>query len=353
MLLQIKKKYLLIKQVRGKAWLLLFLLPLQVFAQDITGIWTGFLQTTGSQVHYELAITENKEKLAGYSLTIFTFNGVENTGVKSIKLKSKKGKISLEDDELIYNNYTTPSKRVKLFGELFLKTKDSILIMEGTFTTRSMDIRFANENVFKGTIHLQKQNNFTQTKLLSKLEEMNLLATLSFIPSETKEKDIVSVPVKVKDPPPVVRSKPKEKTSPSVNSGLPPIKTAAVKNTGNTSADITARKTEILKTVYFKSDSLVIRLFDNGQVDGDTVSVLLNGKIIISKKGLTANAITQTIYMASVPGDSLVLVMYAENLGTIPPNTGLLVLQDGDDRYEIRFAGDLEKNAAIVLKRKR
>jgi hypothetical protein len=31
----------------------------------------------------------------------------------------------------------------------------------------------------------------------------------------------------------------------------------------------------------------------------------------------------------------------------------LLILQDGDDRYEIRFAGDLQKNSAIILKRKK
>lgn len=44
--------------------------------------------------------------------------------------------------------------------------------------------------------------------------------------------------------------------------------------------------------------------------------------------------------------------MYAENLGTIPPNTGLLILQDGESRHEIRFAGDLKNNSAIILKKK-
>jgi hypothetical protein len=45
--------------------------------------------------------------------------------------------------------------------------------------------------------------------------------------------------------------------------------------------------------------------------------------------------------------------MYAENLGRIPPNTGLLTLMDGEDRYDIRFSGDFQKNSAIILKRKR
>jgi hypothetical protein len=45
--------------------------------------------------------------------------------------------------------------------------------------------------------------------------------------------------------------------------------------------------------------------------------------------------------------------MYAENLGSLPPNTGLLVLQYDNKRQEIRFSGDLNKNAAINFKEKK
>jgi hypothetical protein len=47
------------------------------------------------------------------------------------------------------------------------------------------------------------------------------------------------------------------------------------------------------------------------------------------------------------------LVLFAENLGTIPPNTGLLTIRDGDDIYQVRFSADLQKNATIVLRRKK
>ena len=119
-----------------------------------------------------------------------------------------------------------------------------------------------------------------------------------------------------------------------------------------TSQELAKRKIETIRTVDFKSDSLVLTLYDNGVIDGDTVSVVLNGKVIISKQVLNTNAIKKTIYFTPDLGDSLQVIMYAENLGKIPPNTGLLILQDGDDRYEIRFAGDLQKNSAIILKRK-
>jgi hypothetical protein len=83
------------------------------------------------------------------------------------------------------------------------------------------------------------------------------------------------------------------------------------------------------------------------------VSVLLNGKIIIAKEGLKATAINRTVYITPDMGDSIILVLYAENLGKYPPNTGLLVIHDGDDVYQVRFSADLQTNAAVILRRKK
>jgi hypothetical protein len=118
-------------------------------------------------------------------------------------------------------------------------------------------------------------------------------------------------------------------------------------------AALANRKTEVIQNIFFTSDSLVLSIYDNGTIDGDTVSVVLNGQVILARKGLTANAIRTTIPVTPAMGDSLQLVMYAENLGSIPPNTGLLIVQDGDQRYDIRFAGDMKKSSAVVLRRKR
>jgi len=336
---------------------LLLLFPLKFFAQDITGVWTGFLQTTGNQqLPYELVISGDNDKLAGYSLTIFTFDGIENTGIKSMKLKNKKGILSIEDGELIYNNYKTQPKRVKLSGTLYVQGKDSGMIMYGTFSTRTIDFRATDQTSFNGTIRLQKKKNFRQTKLVTKLDEMNLLNSLSFMQTKTKEKDVVSSPVKEnlpqtkqKEPETIV----KNKTEPIIQPKEKPVVKTLQPVVTNSAADLVKRKTEVIRSVLFKSDSLVINLYDNGQIDGDTVSVVLNGKVIISRQGLTAKAITTTVHITPDLGDSLQLIMYAENLGRIPPNSGLLILQDGDDRYDIRFSGDFQRNSAIILKRKR
>ncbi len=115
---------------------------------------------------------------------------------------------------------------------------------------------------------------------------------------------------------------------------------------------IESRASVPTETIYFKSDSLVLALYDNGEIDGDTVSVLLNGDLIIEKQGLKSAAFKKTIYLAPDDTDSLLLVLYAENLGLYPPNTGLLIVKDGDESYYVRFNADYSKNAAILLRRK-
>ena len=272
-----------------------------------------------TKVPYELVISGDKNNLSGYSMLTFTFDGVENVGVKTTEIKIKRASIAIEDGELIFDNYTTPSRRVKLYGSLVWVGRDSNMTLAGTLATRSMDMRALNENNFKGTIKLQRKPP-AESKLISKLDEMGLADKLSFMQPAVK-KEVAAVPVKEKEI--VIKS----------------------------SKEVVKRETEIIRTVLFKSDSLVISLYDNGEIDGDTVSLVLNGNIILSKQGLTDKAIRKTI-AASEIGDSSKLVLYAENLGRIPPNSGLLILQDGNERYQIRFSGDLQKNSAVILRRR-
>lgn len=117
-------------------------------------------------------------------------------------------------------------------------------------------------------------------------------------------------------------------------------------------AVIAGRKSEFTQEVNYISDSLVLTLYDNGEIDGDTVSVFLNGEVIMAKQGLKASAIKKTIYI-SADREDFSLVLFAENLGKYPPNTGLLVVHDGDEVYNLRFSSDFQKNSGIVFRRKK
>ena len=111
------------------------------------------------------------------------------------------------------------------------------------------------------------------------------------------------------------------------------------------------RTSAFSQIINFSSDSLEIALYDNGEIDGDTVSVFMNGEPILSHQCLKASAIKTTIHLT--PGiPEFNIVLFADNLGKYPPNTGLLVVHDGDDVYNIRFSADLQKNAGVIFRRK-
>ena len=51
--------------------------------------------------------------------------------------------------------------------------------------------------------------------------------------------------------------------------------------------------------------------------------------------------------------ETVEIILVAENLGTLPPNTGLLVVKDGEQTYQVHFSADLQTNASIMFKRKK
>jgi hypothetical protein len=350
-----------------KALFIVFMLPLQIFSQDITGIWTGYMRTTGDNLPYELVISKINEKLSGYSLMIFTVNGNQNSGVKSIKLKNKNGAIVIEDEELVYNDYAGPSRHIKIISELILSAKDSVMTMSGKFLTRTVDFRAKDDSRYSGTVELVKQNNSAQTKLIKLLDKLNLLNSLSFISPKIAKDDKSSATVITDEG--IQTSLPNKKNIGSTQTtvkksvGIPAPKQLnggaaeiflfpKIENNKKILAESIERKTEIVRSVFFKSDSLVLSLYDNGIVDGDSVSVVMNGKVIIANQGLTTKAARFVIHLTPELGDSILITMIADNLGSIPPNTGLLIVEDGDDRNEIRFTGDMQMSSAVLFRRK-
>lgn len=334
-------------------------------AEDITGLWKGTMynDTTRQYLKYEIAISENKGKLIGYSHTYFILNDKEYHGVKRVRVKRRDGKIIVEDLELIANNYPVPpAKGVRQLDVLELEIKDGVMILSGPFSTN----RTREYSSLTGYINVQRKSDFRQSALVPHLEELKLADNLSFVKEEklstVKTETVTEQPVvkpesveKTK----IVKEKPvKEKISKETEKKAEKetVKTELEKKskpeTKQAAADIDNRIIETIQSVYYKSDSLVLTLYDNGEVDGDTVSVVMNGNVIMPNVGLSTNAVKKTIYTTGIAGDSIQLVMYAESLGSLPPNTGLLIIYDGNDRYEIRFSGDLRKNAAIVFRRK-
>ncbi|HMK03941.1 MAG TPA: N-acetylmuramoyl-L-alanine amidase [Ferruginibacter sp.] len=100
-----------------------------------------------------------------------------------------------------------------------------------------------------------------------------------------------------------------------------------------------------VKLLQVKSNKVKIDLYDDGEVDNDIVSLYFNNGMIIDKKTLTAKAHSFTLNLAE--GKTNELILYADNLGDIPPNTALMIITDGVNRYEVRLSADLKNNASV------
>jgi hypothetical protein len=112
------------------------------------------------------------------------------------------------------------------------------------------------------------------------------------------------------------------------------------------------RKNILSKELVVASDSVLLSFYDNGDIDGDSISVFMNSKVVLTHQGLTARAINLYVKLDSTK-DVNEISMFAENLGTIPPNTALMVVTDGVNRYEVYMSSSLTQNSAVRLRRKK
>jgi hypothetical protein len=380
-------------------FLLIALLPVKLLAQqndDLTGLWKGSIynDTTKKTLHYELAISKEKGDLVGYSYTEFDFDGKIGIGVKKVKIQMKDGKVFIQDVELIDNSYpVNPPKNIHQYSVLTLQNTDTVRTLSGTWNTNITKFY----RPVTGTLTVQRKSDYIPTYITEKLDEVRVINQVRFdeahnkidgtivvskgpskqsedsvkaqrqaiVDAQQKQKDDLA---KAKEAQRVAEQKQKDdlakakedqkladqKAVAAAAAALEAAK-AAPKAETPAAEQVTQRKLadDNIQKVYYKSDSLVISLYDNGVVDGDVVSVVMNGEVLFSKQLLTLKASSKVIHITKDTPDSLLLILYAENLGSIPPNTGLLTVHDGESVYEEFFSADLSTNAGIMLIRKK
>jgi hypothetical protein len=112
-----------------------------------------------------------------------------------------------------------------------------------------------------------------------------------------------------------------------------------------------SRRKDIVKTITIEQPTFNLSFYDNGEIDGDSITVFYNGKIVLSHQKLTDKPISLTLSLdKNVPEN--IITMYADNLGTIPPNTALMIVTDGNKRYEVRIESDTEKSGSVIFEPK-
>lgn len=101
----------------------------------------------------------------------------------------------------------------------------------------------------------------------------------------------------------------------------------------------------MVRTVVVTSPHIQIQLYDNGEIDNDTITVFINGKLLLYKQMLTDKPLN--LDFTAIPGVEYELVMYADNLGLIPPNTALMVVKAGSKKFEVFLSSSEQKSATV------
>jgi hypothetical protein len=111
------------------------------------------------------------------------------------------------------------------------------------------------------------------------------------------------------------------------------------------------REKKFIKEIPVTGDSIELRFYDNAEIDGDSITLFLNDKLLFEHIRLTGNAWIVKLSVNDLK-ETNELTMVAENLGSIPPNTAYMVAIVNEKRYDAYLASSEGSSAMIRLNKK-
>lgn len=123
------------------------------------------------------------------------------------------------------------------------------------------------------------------------------------------------------------------------------------KNTPPPPPELVQRMDQLVRTIEVNEPDILIEFYDNGEIDNDTISVYHNNTRVVKDGRLTYRPITVKLHCTE-PNEQHEVVVVAENLGDIAPNTALMVVTVGKKRYEVFLSTTEQKNARVVFQYK-
>jgi hypothetical protein len=373
------------KKVFASYWLVFSLLvslsPVQSNAQDLTGIWKGYFISDGGD-YYKLEFQVAQSNSYGvtgvsysyldvrfYGKATMTGNFLKTSSTFRIReVRTVEVKSTLGGATCIMNydfKYTRSGKEEFLEGTYLGKYEGKYALPDSKWG-----------DCGAGKVYLRKvtQSDFyVEPFLRNKTNANNRPVIVNESPRKDSAKIKPTTPVKkpvVVNTKPTVTPKPPVKTNPPVTKNPPVVKpvtktvtppvvktkidTAITKTPGPVVAKpaipkpavLKSRSNEVVKTLTVSNQEVTVRLYDNGEIDGDTISVYYDNKLMLSAKGLTTSPLTVKLKLDNDNTDHE-LVMVAENLGRIPPNTSLMIVESGGQRFEVRITSTEQKNAVV------
>lgn len=333
-------------------------------AQLITGYWKGKID----RKNVELKIIKNGDSLTG---TSYYYESPGNYRRYSIKgyFDSRDNSVVWWDDVLVeekanrrYSPVTKFSPYVStadfncpgggkmyLDGKAGLKDKDeapnrSVALQNSDTHTFNDEWDYVIDNYTFGTNDPDLIDSIGKLAF-TKTAPIEPTAIKPTPPAPSTETITVSPAPQKKVPLPVTKKAPPAKPLPE------PVKAPVVLVPLTNEQKFTTRSRQLMQEIAISGDSIELRFYDNAEVDGDSIAIFLNNTMLYEHIRLTDRPYTIRLAVTSLQ-EANELVMVAENLGSIPPNTSLMVAVVEGKHYEARLVSTEQSSAVIRFVKK-
>lgn len=329
------------------------------YSQMITGVWVGKV----NKQKVEIKLVQTGDSLKG---TAYYFESATRYRRYSIK-----GYLDESDNSVVWWDDQLLEDKMKGLG-LFSKNKKGssradfncpgggVMKLDGNV--------YDNEDEPDGDIHLTKVEtvsfkdewDFVIENYIVGANEPDIIDSVSQItqkPTNKKKSETITEDKTVFDPPikkdAPVENDPVKKEIATVPVDIQENKTSIEER--KISPPTIEQKFESRENIFQKEipvtgDSIELDFYDNAEIDGDSISLFLNGKLIFEHIALAEKAYVVKLAVSELK-DTNELIMVAENLGSIPPNTSYMVAIVGDKRYDAQLASTENSSAMIRLEK--
>ena len=365
--------------IRSTLLLFLCVISVQLSAQNLTGRWQGSFIANGDALinnyTYELVINEN----ASHQITAQT---ITRKGDQFYASAFAKGTHSTRT-QLVQIDETS-FEQIKIANELeaclmsnFLTYKiiDGHEILEGTYMSTVIG---GQRNCGSGKVFLEKVPSLlavSTPKVESKNIDTQKKKPLIAQKTITNKNPTPSISIKInapntiknasitanKTPPSVDKKNIQTTVNPIVETDTDEVivenetistTTVAQNSIRNQPINLpwvlVGRENKLVKKIITNSKMISIDLFDNGTIDNDTIIVFDNKKLLVNKKRLSYKAIHLEFNFTENIREHEVIIV-AHNMGTVPPNTALLLFKDGKNRQEYFITSTNKINAKLLI----
>lgn len=357
----------------------------QVYAQKLSGQWTGGFVSSGDlyggKTEYVLELDIKGTEVNGYSYTYFIVFGKRCYVICRLKGSYDKDSKSVVVSEVEKVKSNTPPDFKDCFQThmlTYLKIGETE-ILEGKWKPATKDNcgtgstelerkalvkvvpKKADSTIAKKSTPTVKPKSSTKPPVAKSTAPVKKTTSppttakpKTSAPSTTKKlppkspATTAKPPVVKKDQPATVNNKTTQKPV-TIDNNLPSTEKPKAPSSINGSSSISKiekRNKQVIKVIEVESKSFKVEMYDNGEIDGDTISLFFNGKLMVSRQRLSTDPIRLNITIDPERQDNE-LVMYAENLGSIPPNTALMIVTVGDKRYEVNITSSEQTSGTV------